>query len=408
MALQLPNIYTLGQVKVDTSGLSALQGKLLAQKQAKEEALNKYFEKQMGSLSREGIANNDVKDYNKSIEDLKNYWKQNSQDIMKGGEAKINFDNKVQGIKDFVSESKDKKSQTLKYREQFQFGAKTPTDSDMEVLSYMELPVRDPKRINPATGMPYGLSDLSTQIPAFDVSKRNSYFGNISYGIDRDVSKSVAKTKLPSGDIEETLELTYSPKQIKFMQDKAVQSLATDRTARNYYEQLLTNPDDPRLIKLKEVWDKSGLHPNQLMDTPEEAAQADILLEFYEKPPKVQKRTINIPQRAGGGAGGPKTKLEDYFVLNKYKSTEPLPDGSGRQGIRLNKINAADQKIIGKFVIPAYIGGEDWYIVRKPGEWEGDEGKFITDEDLALDQAPKEVKDVYLGGKRSGKKIIKY
>jgi len=62
MATPIPNIYTFGQVQLDTQPLAQLQGKLLAQQEAKQEALNKYFQKQMGDLSREGIAENDVAD----------------------------------------------------------------------------------------------------------------------------------------------------------------------------------------------------------------------------------------------------------------------------------------------------------------------------------------------------------
>ena len=44
MAVSIPsNIYTLGAVQFNTQPLAALQGKLLAQKAAKEEALDKYF-----------------------------------------------------------------------------------------------------------------------------------------------------------------------------------------------------------------------------------------------------------------------------------------------------------------------------------------------------------------------------
>jgi len=408
MAEQLPNIYTFGQVKLDTSSLADLQGKLLAKKQAKEEALNKYFEKQMGALSSEGIAKNDMPDYEKSISELKDYWKQNAQAIRKGGQSKADFDNKVQGIKNFISESKDKKSQTLKYREQFQFGNKIPTDTDMEILGYMELPIRSPKRINPKTGNPYGLTDLSVQIPPFTPSKKQSWIANISKDIQPVEGKPTKTIDKTSGKEIFTYPLSYDDKKIKFMADNAAASLRADREALNYYEQLKNEPTSPEFIELKNAWDASKMFVGDEMDTPEDLAKAEILREFKIKP-RTRTQVSDIPKATGGaGGGGPKTKLEDYFVLNKYTATEPLPDGSGRKGIRLNKINAADQKAIGKFIIPAYIGGEDWYIVRKPGEWEGDEGKFITDEDLALDQAPKEVKDVYLGGGKGGKKTIKY
>ena len=404
MALQLPNIYTFGQVQLDTQPLAQLQGKLLAQQEAKQEALNKYFEKRMGDLSREGIADNDVKDWNADLDELKTYWKSNANDIKKGGEAKLEFDKRIEKLKNLTYQSKEKKKNAFEFRKQFQFGNKNPTRSDMQVLDYIELPIRDPKRINPATGVAYNVSDFSTQVPAFDVAKRNTVFSQVSAGIDPSSSKLIKTRKLKSGDVEEDYEITYSPKQIKFMQDKYVQSLPSDRAALNYYENILSNPKEPenaaRLKALNGAWVKSNLHQGDMMDTPEDLAKADILLEFYLRPPKTETKRINMPLKAGGTTPVD-ADIRPFLIFPKYTANIfTLPDG--RKAVPSTEISHNDLSKIK--VTPEYIGGKDYYIVESGGVWRGEGGQRIVDEDLAVQAAPSDIRESYLKKKISGGK----
>lgn len=415
MALQIPNIYTLGQVQVSTQPLAQLQGKLLAEQQAKLEAVDRYFEKQIGALDREGIAENDVPDYEQGIAALNTYWQQNKDDIRRGGMAKMNFDKLIQEQKNFVYQSKKKASQVYDLRKQYQFGGKTPTDSDMTILDKIALPLKSLDRINPATGRPYGIEDLSMQVPSFDLNRRNSWFNGISSGVDIEngVGKKIKSKTLPNGETEETYEFTYSPAQLKFMQTKAVQALPADRTALTYYENILANPNVPenqdRLKRLNEAWVNSGLYPNQEMKTASDLAMADVLLEYGFKPPVIKTKIIPARPRVSTGGGvpsGPKNKLEDYFILNRYTNTESIPNSGGQKGIKASNVNAVDRKLLDRFMQPAFINNEEWYIVSRPGEWIGEDNKYITDVKLAIEGglAPQSVVNEYLqrnpGGRR--------
>ncbi len=406
---QIPNLYTFGQVQVDTSDIADLQGKLLAQRQAKEEALNKYFEKQMGSLSREGIADNDVKDYDKSISELKNYWKQNAQNIRRGGQSKIDFDNKVQEVKDLVYKSKEKKKELLEANK-LRLDGKINTDDDLFVIQQMEKPVKDPSRMK-ADGSPYSFKDFGTFVQPFDPNKRKSFFAVVSEGIEPSAEKSIKKRTLPGGDIEETFEYSYTPQQLKFMQDKAALSLTTDGVAKNYYQKLLANPSDPNnantLAKLNEAWNNSGLHKGDTMDSPEDLAMADVLLEFYSRPKPTKPKTYNISKTGGAGGGGPKDKWEDYYFLDKYT---PVPIGNtGKQGIEATSVSAAQRKILDNLkIVPFYDvqSGKDYYIYDKPGQWRGEDGQIVTNDDVAEVSAPQELKRTRKAG--GGKKVVKY
>lgn len=389
MAEQLPNIYTFGQLRVDTTPLAALQGKLLAQRQAKDEALNKYFEKQMGSLSREGIYENDVEDYDKSIAELKNYWKQNAQSIKKGGQSKIDFDNRVQEIKDLVYKSKEKKKDLLEANK-LRLDGKIDTDDDLLVIQKIEKRIKDPSRLK-ADGTPYSFKDFSAFVPVFDPNKRKSFFSVVSDGMKPEVEKSIKKTPLPGGDIEETFELSYTPEQLKFMQERAALSLATDKVANNYYQKLKANPNKPEnasvIAKLKQAWDNSGLHQGDEMDSPEDFAMADVLLEFYQKPKPTKSKTYNITKASSErGAGKPAkgVDLSEYDMLGAYTESKGVKTkglfgglfgGGGKTLVYRKDIDPNDYKLIaGNDVIPYMDNSGNEYFIVDPntGDWQAE------------------------------------
>lgn len=406
MALQLPNIYTFGQVQLDTQPLAQLQGKLLAQQEAKQEALNKYFQKQMGDLSREGIAENDVADWNAELDELKNFWKSNSNEIKKGGEAKLQFDKRLQEIKDLTYQSKEKKKENNELLKMATIQGKQFTDNDMLVINGIGKPIRSKERINPATGKTWSYLDLSTQVPPFDASKRGAWFNNVSSGIDPEVAKAVPKSRrtLPGGDIQEDIEYSYGDKQLQFMEKKAVSFLPADRAATTDYERLLTNPTDPRFVELKKAWDAAPWHKGDPMDTKEDLAAADVLREYYLRPPVRKSKTYQIPQKSGGAGGTVDADIRPFLIFPKYSSKiVNLPDK--RKAIPAARISSTDLSKIK--VPPQFINGEDYYIVESDGVWKGEGpkgGQIIVDEDLALQAAPQNIREEYLKKKMSGGK----
>ena len=408
MATPIPNIYTFGQVQLDTQPLAQLQGKLLAQQEAKQEALNKYFNKQMGDLSREGIAENDVADWNASLDELKNFWKSNSNQIKKGGEAKLDFDKRLQEIKDLTYQSKEKKKELNELGKMATIQGKQFTDGDMMVIDGMGKPIRSKERVNPSTGKPWNYLDLSTQVPSFDASKRGAWFNNVSSGIDPEVAKAVPKSRktLPGGDIQEDIEYSYGDNQLKFMEKKAVSFLPADRSATTDYERLLTNPTDPRFVELKKAWDAAPWHKGDPMDTKEDLAAADVLREYYLRPPVRKPKTYQVSQGGGGTAKAVDADIRPYLIFPKYTAaTVTLPDG--RKAVPSTEISANDLSKIK--VTPEYIGGKDYYIVESDGVWRGEGGQKIVDEDLAVQAAPSDIRESYLkkktkGGEKTGAK----
>jgi len=142
------------------------------------------------------------------------------------------------------------------------------------------------------------------------------------------------------------------------------------------------------------------------MDTKEDLAAADVLREYYLRPPVRKPKTYQIPQGGGGTTKAVDADIRPFLIFPKYTAaTVTLPDG--RKAVPSTEISANDLSKIK--VTPEYIGGKDYYIVESDGVWRGEGGQKIVDEDLAVQAAPSDIRESYLkkktkGGEKTGAK----
>lgn len=417
MALQIPNIYTLGQIQVSTQPLAQLQGKLLAEQQAKEEAIDKYYEKQLSSLDKQGIAENDVANYEKRVSDLGNYWKENRNEIRKGGTAKMNFDKLVQDQKNFIYESKRKANENFEMAKLFKVGGKPMTDNDIFVMERQYLPLGDPNRINPKTGRAYGMADLSPKIPLFDLSKKNKFFGDVSMGIEpsireKEIDPNTKKPLLRTEGTEKFYRtfIKYSDDEIKKMESKLALGFKADDSASNHYETIWSNPKDPEnaetIKRLNDAWQSVPWHRGTEMQSPLDLAKAELFFEKYNKPVDIEK--LDYEPKPAQPKVGAKDKWQDYYFLESYPTVDVNFKGETKKGVLAANIKPDNRATLKKMDIEPFYDkntGLDFYIYEGAGKWKG-VGPYgeqtITEDDVAQASAPSEVKR-----EEKGKKSIK-
>lgn len=351
MALQLPNIYTLGQVQVNTQPLAQLQGQLLAKKQAREEALDKYFEGKTKELTKKGIADNDVVGYENRLKKLQNYWTQNKADISKGGMSQRNFDYMVDDLRDYTGRSISKKDDLGKI---YQLKIKGDiNDDDIPLIRKIESPLDDPSRLKP-NGMSYGLGDFSAAVQLPDTQKQDAFWNAVSRDYkpkvieyEKDAKGNFISTPKGLGSFTNVYKFTerYADDQILGMADRAAEFVATDKDFRTLYDNILNDaakatkenkPLDPRFVELKAAYDK--LYPGGIMDTPEEVAKAAAVVRYKKflntgekdvvdekAKEKYQNASIISRQKA---AGGGQINLSEYpEVPSKGRDITDLMQG---------------------------------------------------------------------------------
>ena len=353
MPPQISNIYTLGQVEVSSQPLAQLEGKLLAQQQAKQEALNKFFEGQMKDLSRKGIADNDVEDFNKKLGEVKNYWFQNKGDISRGGAARREFDDKIEDLKSFIYESTGKKEE-MAIIDKLRLEGKI-NDEDIHLIDKVGAPIsRKDLRTKP-DGTKYSLSDFSAYVPLPDINEQNSYWNLITEGVqpkskdyEKDAKGNVIYKSAGPGSFEKIAKYKekYNDNQILEMSERAALFTSKNKKFRKLYSTMLNEaknaisnnlPPSDEFTKLANAYSK--FFPADEMDTPEELARAAAIaqLQAYSKEgeDKIRDRAGQISYGkkfssggAGATGGGGGIDLSEYpEVAGKGRDITDLMQG---------------------------------------------------------------------------------
>ena len=394
MALQLPNIYTLGQVQFNTQPLAQLQGLLLAKKQAREDALDKYFEGKTKEITKKGIADNDVPGYENRLKKLQSYWTENKADISKGGMSQRNFEYMVDDLKDYTGKSIGKKEDLGKV---YQLRIKGDiNDDDIPLIGRIEAPIDEPARLKP-NGMPYGLGDFSAAVPIPDIQKQNQFWGAVSQDYkpkvkeyQKDAQGNISYMPTMPGSFKKIAKFTerFSDDQIKGMADRAADFVSTDKSFRKLYSTVLNNPDDPNLAELKAVYDQ--YFPGDIMDKPEEVAKADAILRFKNFQNPGQDEFVDERAKAAYSSAltasrqkekeGP-VDLSQYDVLGPYTESKGVKTkgflgmGGGKTLIYKKDIDPKDYEFIADKDVMPFVDskGEEFFEVdTNTGDWKAE------------------------------------
>ena len=400
MALQLPNIYTLGQVQVSSQPLAQLQGQLLAKKQAKEEALDKYYNDLTGKITSAGMHSKDIPGFLKEKEDLAKYWNSNKNEISKGGLAKQEFDARANKIFSHVEQSKGDVKFLYDMRD------KEIEDEDMPKLAARGRSIYDPAYYkDPNTLTPYDYSDFTHFVPLPDVAKQNSYWGAITQGFEpktreyeKDARGNIIYTPIPdSFGKKAKYKEGYGVDQIKAMADRAASYVSTDEGYKKLYNIPLNDaakatkqnlPLSPEFVELKKAFDY--YYPGGIMDTPEEVAKAAAIVrlqkiknEGEEKIPgdksKFYATDAAIKARAAGGGG--EVDLSQYDVLGPITASKGVKTkgffgiGSGKTLVYKKDIDPKDYELIADKDVMPFVdnNGEEYFEVDpNTGDWKAE------------------------------------
>lgn len=248
--------------------------KLIAEKQAKQEALDKYFTDLQGKINTAGVrVDRDLPGISKDIENWASQW----PTVSKGGVMeRQKFLQGYQNILSKIEQSKNRAKTEMELGKMRQEGKYDPTDDDMHVLENISKSIYDPSSYK-TNGMEYGWADLSPSIPDFD---RNKFMENLKKGrtpgekFDFDTMK----TDPVTGKAVVSYTKSYDPKQVKEAADE-VGMVGLDKSANKYYEKFLDNPKSEAWIKRNEAY-QSVYGKDKIVATPIQAAQADAILEM--------------------------------------------------------------------------------------------------------------------------------
>lgn len=153
MAINLPQgLYTAGAVPFDTSGYSDFLSQLAFKQQARQDALNEYYQNTNKDINPNGLRSQDTQGFLDKYSDFTNYYNQNRAAIqnprLDGGQAQAEYNSRHQDMLAYANMSKNsqtKHEQVAKLKENPNTAYMVNTPDMIPAIQAMEYPIGDPR-----------------------------------------------------------------------------------------------------------------------------------------------------------------------------------------------------------------------------------------------------------------------
>lgn len=306
MALINPsNLYSEGQVNLDSTPYLRMQQQQQAKQQAREDALYKYFSELPNKLNAAGMRVQDIDGaaggFNKKLQDVRSFWNTNKQNIIRGGRAQQAYQQLIQDATQYADQSKKTAQFQLKFGQDYFKGKHKPRERDLEVIAAIDRPIDDDGHYKDKDiKMPYSYNDFSIAAPDFDANRQkqfsSSVFGNIKPVYDE------SKARIDNVTGEVFIPKKYDDKDVLTIAENAAANVMSDRSAMNHYEDLLS---DKQFIESANEAYQKAYKTNDIVDTPEKAAMADYIIKSQGSAGEEKVKDVNYAQQL-------KKKMADY------------------------------------------------------------------------------------------------
>ena len=254
--------------------------KMMLQRQAKDEALNKYFSDLPFKLNTAGVRQQDISSEHGGIDnDLSNiqdYWVQNSDAIKKGGIAQQEYLSKINNVRRKIDQSKARAKTELEIGRD-KIAGKTFRTKDVDVLSQIGKSIYDQSSYKP-DGSEYGVNDLTLAAPDFDPKRMKQFREEVTSGFKPSTIPDESKSTLneQTGNIETPYSKRFTDDQIKLMAQKAQNLTLQNDSAGNYYDSFLRNTNSDQYKTRNEAYKR--VFGGDDITTPEQMAAADTII----------------------------------------------------------------------------------------------------------------------------------
>lgn len=386
-----PNLYTGGAVAFDNSQTVNLYAQLKARQEAKrvaaEEAFGNYLKEASTKVNAAGKRSQDDPAFQHLYNDWQKFAIENKDKLLKNDiQAQSELTRRYQRISNLVNESKKAEEEKKPIIELMIDPSKRSQLDETSLFPQIQSHDQPLYVIDEKTGevlpnpkrKPIDLASINFE-PKFDIAEG---FGKWSKGMEKGKKiGEIVRNDPKTGQVIRSFEKSFSPEQTIQIATNAARNVAEDKNARAYYAKRFKNIGEDEYNKLnaafqsvygKEIDLGVGGKAANFIDSPEELAAADAILQARSMTEKGQEDEINYSQRLNdrrinislsqGGGSKPTTQIN----LTEY----PDEPGGGKnvtdifQGVTVTDI--AGKKLPAKKVV--YNPATQRFIVT---EWQG-------------------------------------
>jgi hypothetical protein len=285
-----------------------------AKREAKEEALNQYFNDQIKTLNPAGLRDVHQAGILKEIADIQSFWNQNSREIKQGGEKRMQLDRMFRDAAYNINNAKQRDKFFLDLAQQRAEGKIELDEEDIKkVLPNLEKSIYDKSSLK-QDGTDYTWADLSAMVKDLDIETEGKALDAITKNLTpvetKDLSRRVVDKQ--SGETITPIIKAYTPEQLlaaaETAKDLPLGNSELARKARKSYNRLLK--DDAAITELEKYYKKVYGQDKEITTT-EQVAQAKVIKRMVDATSEKLKEDKDVLQaqikiNVGGGSNTPK------------------------------------------------------------------------------------------------------
>lgn len=147
-----PHLYTGGATVFNSSPYVNFAANLMAKKQAKDEALENYYQNLNKSINPAGVRTQDINGFMEKTNGLQTFWQQNKDAIknprLDNGKAQTEYNSRFQDIQGYINQSKQEELRKKPFIDLLADPDKRERISDKMLydVHLHDLPLTDPNR----------------------------------------------------------------------------------------------------------------------------------------------------------------------------------------------------------------------------------------------------------------------
>jgi len=390
-------LYSGGQGIFNSTPFTQFALQQEAKRQAKDEALDKYYNDLPKSINGAGLRNQDVEGFMGKINGIRDFYANNRDAIknprLDNGKAQAEYNSRNTDASIYVSQSKAeelKKSPFVKVLANPDMRQRV-MDSDLQRLSLHDLPLNDPRRKS------FDFSSIDFNPKEFTPQEMSVYQKGLSGGFQP--SEKIVSSTPNSKDltIKNVYKKQWSPEQLKSIADKDIANVLSDRRLEYNAQQVWNKVRDiPEQFQqyndiFKSIYGQDIKTPEQLHSAMQvsgilgESVREEIKpdenardLRNFGQQKQIQDRGFrHTEQMAKEKLGAsPSTNINDVYKNIQTATDNPnaaiIQEGK-RVGTRVNTLNSDAQKVL-----------VDYANKLRPNEKIGNDNIFIDKDDKGV------------------------
>jgi hypothetical protein len=267
MPTGLPSdLYSGGAVKFDTQPYINFYAQTKARQQAKDEALDQYYQNQFKNVNPAGARTQDLPQFTEKVNEWQKFYYQNKDNIRNprkdGGKAASEFQSRLIDAQNYIQQSKNEAKVTQDVMPLLRDPDKRSRipDSVITDLATHDLPLNDPNRKS------FDFSKLNFDAKPFDVTMQKNYLQGVQQGLKMD--EAITGIKKNPNDFTQTVTTTasFGDEAKGAIRNRAAGAYGSDPSFKHFVDTELSKPNNYQQLNsiFKKQYGVDIAHPEDL------------------------------------------------------------------------------------------------------------------------------------------------